>query len=313
MKTILILGQLTSSEVQLVYNKAIVNGHKAYIFDSTRIPDEASIDYSPISAQCTLYIQQKAIAFSQISGVFWVKVDPPHTKQENNIEVAGAINYENTCLLQLLLTETQANWVNSFKAIQFHRIKPKQLSLAKQLGANIPATYVGNNHAKIADFLLLYPKAIVKPVHGGQLTRMLNTQEHEMHSFCEWAKYPITLQAYIPGENIRTYIVGDFMVTALIQSTHINTINNDDEKHLICDYRNAPQNTLIPMQLPIEIQQLAVRIMRALHMQFTAIDWRLTPSGQFVFLEANPAPMFANAQTQLKVEIDQAIVNLLTA
>ena len=67
------------------------------------------------------------------------------------------------------------------------------------------------------------------------------------------------------------------------------------------------------MQIPLQVQHLAVKIMRAFHMQYTAIDWRLTPQGQFVFLEANPAPMFANAQAQLGVEIDKAIVNLLLA
>lgn len=308
MNSILILGQANTLEVQRVYEKACQSNVRAHIVDSTLIPNSVSLDYSPNSSQCTLYLQQQAIPITSISGVYWARVEPSHTKQEMNTTLAANINYENACLLQLLFTETQLNWVNSLEAIQFHRTKPKQLALAAKLGACIPPTYVGNNHAQITDFLLLHPQSIVKPIHSGGFTRLLQANEHEMHSLCVWAKYPITLQAYIPGDNVRTYIVGDFMVTGLIKETYIST-----QAGQIRDYRHADEVRLIPMQLPIQIQQLAVRIMRAFHMQFTAIDWRLTSQGEFVFLEANPAPMFAHAQAQLGVEIDQAILRLLVS
>lgn len=308
MKTILILGQASSIEVQLVLQKAQQKGFKVYVIDTRFIPDAYNIDYAPNSGELNLYVQQKAVPFSDIIGVFWANVEPPQTTQEADIDIAGAINYENTCLLQLLLTQSNVNWVNSFKAVQFYRIKPKQLALAKQLGAHIPHTYIGNQHAQIADFLLLHPNAIAKPVHANGKAIQLSSQQQDMHSFCEWAKYPITLQNYISGDKVRTYIVGDFMVSALVQDTyHYPKAQNNS-----CDYSNAKAVRLIPMQLPIAIQQLAVRIMRAFHMQYTAIDWRLTPQGKFVFLNADPSPEFANAQMQLNVDIDSAIVNLLS-
>jgi len=306
MNSILILGQANVPEVQRVYEKARQRNIQAHILDSTLIPDTVNIDYSPNSNQCTIYIEQQAIALNTINGVYWAKVDPPHTKQENNTHTAALVNHESTSLLHLLFTETHLNWVNSFKAIQFHSVKPKQLSLAAQLGARIPASYVGNNHAQIADFLLMHPESIVKPINAGGGPRLLQSCEHEMHSVCSWAKYPIALQAFIPGDNVRTYIVGDFMVSGLIKET-----DNTFKRNNIRDNKHAETPTLIPMQLPIQIQQLAVRIMRAFHMQFTAIDWRLTPQGEFVFLEANPAPSFAAAQSQLGVQIDTAILKLL--
>lgn len=306
MKTLLILGPSSNAEVQLVYNKACECGHRAHIFNSQKIPDDISLDYSPNSGQCSIYIENKAIMIDTIHGVFWAEVMPPNTQQEHNIELAGAINYENTCLLQILLSHTNINWLNPFKAIQFHRVKPKQLNLAKQLGANIPATYLGNNHAQIADFLLLHPQCLVKAIYSGISPFLLGPEQHEMHRFCEWAKYPVTLQEFIPGDSVRTFIVGDFMVSALLQQKGYST-------HASIRASNADENVkYIPMQIPIRIQQLAVRIMRAFHAQFIAIDWRLTPQGQFVFLEANPTPAFAGAQKQLKVKIDHAIVDLLS-
>jgi D-alanine-D-alanine ligase-like ATP-grasp enzyme len=97
------------------------------------------------------------------------------------------------------------------------------------------------------------------------------------------------------------------MISALIQESG----NAKNEDFAVCDYRNAASIRLVQMQIPMAIQQLAMRITRAFYMKFTAIDWRLTPNGKYVFLEANPAPMFVNAQQQLDVQMDKAILSML--
>lgn len=313
MKNILILGQQNSAEVQSVARVASQLGCSAIVVDSQDIPDKVSIEYWPNDDAAQLVFGQQSFPVSRLSGVYWARVDPPKPANIQNIAQTESLGLESTCLLQLLLNEDKLNWVNSLKAVQFHRTKPKQLQLAKTLGANIPPSYVGNRILAIQEFLSYYPKAIYKPIFAGDLTQLVQPHMHEIDAIETWAKYPITLQAFIPGENVRTYVVGDFMISALIQEKGDGSNSNEKADTNVSDYRNAAHVHLIPMQIPINIQQLAVRIMRAFHMQFTAIDWRLTPEGKFVFLEANPAPLFVNAQTQLGVGIDQAIVKLLLA
>ncbi|MGB3726349.1 MAG: hypothetical protein WA981_11330 [Glaciecola sp.] len=307
MKTLVIIGHHEQAEVQLVMQKALQMGHKVAIFNTQTLPDHANIDYLPHAQTGNLVVYGQRIPFNDISGIYWAQLLPPQTQQEPNKANAELINYESSCLLQLLLSQAHINWVNSLQAIQFHRIKPQQLGLAKQLGACIPETYVGNQHHQISLFLKAYPKSIIKPVHTGGLTVLLTTQQHELAHIAQWAKYAVTLQQYIPGENVRTYVVNNWTVSGRIVTPECSDHGD------VSDYRGATKHEFVPITLPIGIQQLAVRICHAMHMVFTAIDWRLKSDGSYVFLEANPAPMFAFAQAQLGVEIDTEIVKHLTA
>jgi hypothetical protein len=46
-------------------------------------------------------------------------------------------------------------------------------------------------------------------------------------------------------------------------------------------------------------------------LEWTAIDWCLKPTGEYVFLEANPSPMFLHFEQQTGFPITQELVKLL--
>jgi glutathione synthase/RimK-type ligase-like ATP-grasp enzyme len=46
-------------------------------------------------------------------------------------------------------------------------------------------------------------------------------------------------------------------------------------------------------------------------LEWTAIDWRVKPTGEYVFLEANPSPMFIHFERQTGFPITEKLVNLL--
>lgn len=308
MKTILIIGQTKSLEVQSLQSQAKKLGINTYFIDAAYMGKTLDLEYYPHNDKSILVIyaqgKTKLVPLDSISGVYCAKINPPTGSDRRQ-------QMEYSCLFQLLLSQQNLNWVNSAKAIQFHRTKPKQLHLAKRLGANIPATYIGCQQDAIESFMNTHSEIIVKPVFAGHLSFKPTALQKQSKLIKTWANQAITLQNYIEGQDVRTYVVGDFIVSAIIKSQKkesTNTITNEFE---ISDYRELPNAEMIPMQLPIHVQQLAIRIMRAFHLQFTAIDWRLRPNGEFVFLEANPAPLFVYAQNQLGVEIDKALINLL--
>ena len=108
----------------------------------------------------------------------------------------------------------------------------------------------------------------------------------------------MTLQAYIPGTNIRSYVLGETVYSAEIRSPAV-------------DFRADRQAAVLPVEVPQQVQQQCVAIARALLLSWTAIDWRLTPEGQYVFLEANPSPMFLHYERQTGFPITQDLVRLL--
>ena len=51
---------------------------------------------------------------------------------------------------------------------------------------------------------------------------------------------------------------------------------------------------------------------RALDLLWTGIDLRLTPEGRYVFLEANPSPMFLGFESRSGLPLTDALADLLT-
>lgn len=308
----LILGQHSSIEVQSVYQEIDRQGNIPVILDTRQIPNGVNIEFHANKRIMNLTVNQQSFSTCQVAGIFWASVAPPDVvpAHKNSSEFLSKVITNPTldcaCLMQLLFAMENVNWVNSFQAIQFHRTKPIQLMLASSLGASVPATYIGNNIRSIDMFLKQHQQSIVKPIFAGGHTRLIRPDLMHTNKINFWASQPFTLQSYIPGENIRTYIVGQFMISGRIEEKYAQ-----DKPDGISDYREADSVSLIPVQIPIHIQQLAIRIMRAFHMQYTAIDWRLKPDGEYVFLEANPAPLFVNAQSQLNVDLTRAIVDLM--
>lgn len=64
------------------------------------------------------------------------------------------------------------------------------------------------------------------------------------------------------------------------------------------------------MEFPLELQQKCREIAASLYLEWTAIDWRLAPTGEYVFLEANPSPMFIYFEQQTRFPITQELVKL---
>ncbi len=58
-------------------------------------------------------------------------------------------------------------------------------------------------------------------------------------------------------------------------------------------------------------QHLCLAIAKAFMLEWTAIDWRLQPKGEYIFLEANPSPMFLYFEQQTGFPITQALIQLL--
>ena len=50
---------------------------------------------------------------------------------------------------------------------------------------------------------------------------------------------------------------------------------------------------------------------RELDLLWTGIDYRLTPDRQYVFLEANPSPMFLGFQSATGLPLLESLVDLL--
>ncbi len=189
--------------------------------------------------------------------------------------------------------------MNSWEAYQFYQEKPLQLSTVKELGVNIPKTLISNDPDYIQSFVATVPKLIFKPVHGGAPAKLLEISHLERERLNQVLRLsPVTLQEYIPGTNIRCYVIGQQVYAAEIRSSYI-------------DCREDKHAQFIPAILPDVMHTACLQIAQALFLKWTAIDWRLSLQGEFVFLKADPSPRFIDFEQITGFPLTEKLVQLL--
>lgn len=298
---VLILGSRKDAHATHLHTRLTAAGFQSEFLETTLFPTQVRLSWEPETQSGYLTLPSKhRLPFHAIRSIFWrtfnsAKIPKLPQTQDQHLAFNDAMS-----TLRTFMQGTSIRWVNSWQAYQFHKEKPLQLRQVEQLGVSIPKTLIGNDPIAIREFAYNHAKVIFKPVYGGAYTKPLEP-EHLKPGRLELALRlsPISLQEYIPGTNLRVYVVGNALYAAEIRSAAI-------------DFRADQSAPILPMMIPGSIQQQCHQIARTLGLAWTAIDWRLTPDGQFVFLEANPSPMFIHFERQTQYPITQTLIDLLT-
>lgn len=299
---ILILGDASDAHAAHIKNALTQAGAAAYYLDTYLFPKQLRLSWRPDTLVGSLTLPGGLqLNFPDIHSVFWRNfsgVSVPSLPDGNQQQVAFN---DSMSAVRSLVQACPCRWINSWQAYQFHKEKPLQLSKAKQIGVTIPATLISNHPEQVKEFVQNCEKAIFKPVYGGAHTKLV-TEEHLECDRLNLALSisPVTIQEYIPGTNIRSYVIGDSVYSAEIRS------------HAL-DFREDANAELIAIDLPESVRQQCLAITKAFMLEWTAIDWRLKPTGEYVFLEANPSPMFIHFERQTGFPITQELVKLLTS
>jgi glutathione synthase/RimK-type ligase-like ATP-grasp enzyme len=297
---ILIVGNAADAHAAHLGTALTQGGAVVHYFDTQQFPAQLRMSWEPKSHTGSLRLPTaRSLAFQDIHSVFWrnfasVRSVPFADAHQQRIAFNDALS-----ALRTLMKACPARWVNSWQAYEFHKEKPLQLSTVHQLGVSIPATLITNDPEEVVRFATSHDQVIFKPVYGGAHTRSLSdTHLDPTRLGLALSLAPVTLQAYIPGTNIRSFVIDQTVYAAEIRSASV-------------DFREDIAAEVIPVVLPAHVQQQCRSITQALLLSWTAIDWRLTPWGEYVFLEANPSPMFLHFERQTGFPITQALVQLL--
>ena len=297
---ILILGNAEDAHASHLKQALTQAGATVDYLDTSLFPTQLRMSWQPDTGVGYLTLPgDRKLNFLDIHSVFWRNFSGVNVPSLNDPSQQRIAVNDSMSAMRSLIQACPARWINSWQAYQFHQEKPLQLTKAKQIGVKIPATLIGNDPAQVIEFVKSQEKAIFKPVYGGAHTQLI-TEEHLDHQRLSLALRlsPVTIQEYIPGTNIRSYAIAGRVYSAEIRSNSL-------------DFRQDSEAELIPVELPQAVQQQCLAITQALMLEWTAIDWRLSPQGEYVFLEANPSPMFLHFERQTGFPITQELVRLL--
>jgi glutathione synthase/RimK-type ligase-like ATP-grasp enzyme len=245
------------------------------------------------------------LPMEEVTGVWWRRPQafgfPAELKDPAHRHFAQS---EAVTAFQGMYQASEALWVNNVVRDAAAAHKPWQLKLAREVGLAIPETLITNDPEEARAFWALHPgKVIYKPFlqtyHAWRETRLLKPGEVALAEAVQLT--PVLFQRYVPAVcDLRVTAIGDrlFPAAARAEQYEVDIRFNVDAKYQ-------------PHALPQEVEEKLLTLMGRLGLEYGAIDLRLTPQGEYVFLEVNPAGQFLYVERATAQPIAQALAEHL--
>lgn len=296
---ILIIGSQEETHSAHVYNALKNKNIEVEYFDSRQYPQNIILSYSE-NTDGYLIINNRKIDIKDIQGMYWRWFYGVQYKVYEDEFVSRMVFRERESALNSFLCSLDCNLINSYEAIEMHKTKAYQLNRLKKGGIRIPKTLITNDKDALIDF---YEKnnrnVIYKPVRGGAMTQKLTDNDLSEERLKELKESPVQLQECIDGVDIRVFAIGENVYPAEIRA---NTI----------DFRNDKQAEICPVDIPDDTKADCIKALNSLKLKYSGIDVKRTKNNEYVFIEANPAPMFIYFEKMTKYPITEELIKLLT-
>jgi len=288
-------------------------GARATLLDLSHFPARAqlSISYKP-SGEQDFRVRDGSdgeLALAQCRTIWWRRPQPfqLHAEITNSAYRAFALSESHEAFAGLWLA-VDAFWVNHPLRDQAAAHKVYQLKVARDVGLATPLTLVTNDpdEARAMSRALGPDRMIYKAFSATEQhwreTRLLKAEERALLDNVRFA--PLIFQQYVPAEvDLRVTIVGKDVFAAAIHS---------QETSYAVDFRmDMAAGRVQAFELPDGVAEALHALMDRLGLVYGAIDMRLTPDGEFVFLEINPAGQWLFIEERTGQPITQTFVRLL--
>jgi glutathione synthase/RimK-type ligase-like ATP-grasp enzyme len=217
----------------------------------------------------------------------------PHAHQFALTELSTA--------LQGMWQASEALWVNDIVRDAAAAHKPWQLELARQIGLSIPDTLITTDPDNARAFwdarggAVVY-KPFLQTFHSWRETRRLRAEDMALIETVRLA--PVIFQELVPGAaDLRVTVIGSEIFPAAV---------NIERMEYKLDVR-LNQQAYERHELPAPVCEKLLLLMQRLGLEYGAIDLRLTPDGDYVFFEVNPAGQFLFVEHACGLPISEAL------
>lgn len=295
---ILVISHALDEHATAVIGQLKRMGHDPILFDTASFPAGMAINLAYESNKRSgrqAVLDGRIRDLSGISVAWWRRPLPFSLPDGMQGEDRGFAYGECQAAISGLWSCLDAHWVNDPEWDERASRKAYQLKLAASLGLTIPVTLITNDPAAAGAFIDEREKTVYKAFsateNAWRETRLLRPEERASLPAVRYA--PVIFQEYIEAvADLRITVIGDQLFPAEVISAK--------EAYKV-DYRMDMHSALIrPHALPPAVARKLFRLMKALNLVYGAIDMRVTPEGEYVFLEINPSGqwLFIEDRTQ---------------
>jgi glutathione synthase/RimK-type ligase-like ATP-grasp enzyme len=254
-------------------------------------------------------IGERNLDLSEFGAVWWRRPQQPEVSNDIT-DLTNRQFATNECAEALggLWHALDAFWVNDPAKDHVAHRKVMQLRRAQECGLQLPHTLITNDPVQAKIFIdgrgyknIAY-KAFSALESAWRETRILQISELSLLNNVKYA--PLIFQEYIQAEcDVRITMVGAEIFAAAIYS---------QKTSYPVDFRMDMASAEIkPITIPDHIENRLKLFMQVLGLQYGAIDMRIRPDGEYVFLEINPAGQWLFVEEATHQPIAAALAQLL--
>lgn len=220
----------------------------------------------------------------------------------------------NKTLLGLYKSLKSKKWLNPLAKSYQAENKYLQLDIASEIGFLIPPYIVSNKKSDIVNFSKLYDSVVLKPQNQefyrdpsdksfkGMYVNKISIQDLE--EFAHEGENPVFVQAYIEKQyEVRYTVVGQDHHVCRIDSQKSSRANIDWRRY---DVPHTPHYSLDP---PQNIKNKVSALMNSLGLNFGALDFIVSPSDDWYFLEVNTMGQWLWIEDLTGLDISGSIVD----
>ncbi|MFD7365880.1 ATP-grasp ribosomal peptide maturase [Nocardiopsis alba] len=255
----------------------------------------------------------REISLTEITSIYHRRPSPHRAHHQLNESERRWSEREAAAGFHGVLSALDRFWLNHPDDNRVAAHKPRQLAQAAQAGLSVPESLITNTTHAAHTFALAQGKTVYKPMTGGpepdgsgQVRKALYTTvvepeeigpgvERTAHLFQVWVD-----KAY----EVRLTVVGEELFAARIDAR--GEAARTDWRS---DYGSL---SYAPIQTPSPVREAVLRLMCALGLTYGALDFVVTPDGEWVFLELNPNGQWGWIELATGLPIASAIATRLS-
>lgn len=304
--------------VDLVEAALKERGFDALRVDTDRYPMELRLTarFSARERGFVLRVDHRELALDEVPAVWARRLWPGRLPRNLDARYAPHCRSESrTAFFDTLALLDGARWVNPIGPLFAAESKLLQLKTAQDVGFALPETSVTNDADEArALYDRTHKRAVTKLL--GALSQTMDasgdfvytsalTDEH-MDAVDEVRLCPQVFQARIEkAVELRCIVVGD--------GCYVGAVDASKSTRGAVDWRlSRPGETeWSRYDLPPDVEERTLALLARLDLRYGAVDFIVTPEGEHVFLEVNPAGEWGWLERDLELPIGAAIADEL--
>ncbi|MFC9799912.1 MvdC/MvdD family ATP grasp protein [Streptomyces bacillaris] len=308
--TVLIVDNPFEPGTDLVVGELAEAGVPMFRMDMAEFPSSLNFraSFSEYLWEGVLTKGERTVDLTAIQAVYWNRPDGFRfsglsAADEHYARGAARIGFGG------VITSLDAPYLNHPAKASAAEFKPRQLQVARAAGLSVPRTLVTTDAGAVRRFSRMVndqvvTKALGAPVvaHAGGY-EALYTREPDLE-----ALQGVELTAHLFQERVEK----DFEVRAVFVGDECFCVRIDAESDQArIDWRlDYDAIKLTPMETPKAVLQSLQRYAAVMDLAYFAADFIVRPSGQWMFLEANPSGQWAWADS-VDLPVAKAIATVL--